>query len=37
MVFGLQFFLAGFLAEMASRNDTKRHNYQVAENINRPA
>ena len=37
MVFGLQFFLTGFLAEMTSRNDAKRHNYQVAENINRPA
>lgn len=37
MVFGLQFFLTGFLAEMSSRNDTKRHDYQVAENINRPA
>lgn len=36
MVFGLQFFLAGFLAEMTSRNDAKRHDYQVAENINRP-
>jgi len=36
MVFGLQFFLAGFLAEMTSRNDAKRHDYQVAEKINRP-
>lgn len=36
MVFGLQFFLAGFLAEMTSRSDAKRHDYQVAENINRP-
>jgi glycosyltransferase involved in cell wall biosynthesis len=36
MVFGLQFFLAGFLAEMTSRNDAKRHDYQVAERINRP-
>jgi len=35
MVFGLQFFLAGFLAEMTSRNDSKRHDYQVAENIDR--
>ena len=35
MVFGLQFFLAGFLAEMASRNDVKRNDYQVAENISR--
>ena len=34
MVFGLQFFLAGFLAEMTTRNDTKRHNYQVTDNIN---
>ena len=34
MVFGLQFFLAGFLAEMTTRNDTKRHNYQVSDNIN---
>lgn len=37
MVFGLQFFLAGFLAEMTSRNDSKRHDYQVAENIDRSA
>ena len=35
MVIGVQFFLTGFLAEMTSRNDTKRHDYQVAEHIDR--
>ena len=36
MVMGLQFFLAGFLAEMTSRNDANRGNYKIASKINRP-
>ena len=36
MVMGLQFFLAGFLAEMTSRNDANRSNYKIAAKINRP-
>ena len=36
MVMGLQFFLAGFLAEMTSRNDANRSNYKIASKINRP-
>jgi len=35
MVMGVQFFLAGFLAEMTSRNNTQRHAYEVAEKVNR--
>jgi len=34
MVMGVQFFLAGFLAEMTSRNNTQRHAYEVAEKVN---
>ena len=36
IILGVQFFLAGFIAEMTSRNDAKRHSYQVSENVNRP-
>ena len=36
MVMGLQFFLAGFLAEMTSRNDANRSHYKIASKINRP-
>lgn len=31
MIIGVQFFLAGFLAEMASRNDVARNQYLVAD------
>lgn len=33
MVMGVQFFLAGFLAEMTSRNDAKRSAYQIRETL----
>ncbi|MDA0912521.1 MAG: glycosyltransferase family 2 protein [Bacteroidetes bacterium] len=33
MVIGAQFFLTGFLAEMTSRNDPRRHDYQVTERV----
>lgn len=36
MIMGLQFFLAGFLAEMASRNNASRSEYKVSSKINRP-
>ena len=36
MIMGLQFFLAGFLAEMTSRNDTSRSEYKISGKINRP-
>lgn len=36
MIMGLQFFLAGFLAEMTSRNDASRSNYKISTKINRP-
>ena len=35
MVMGLQFFLAGFLAEMTSRNNTSRSDYKISTKINR--
>ena len=34
MVLGAQFFLAGFLAEMVSRNDPKRTDYRVMKTLN---
>lgn len=36
MIMGLQFFLAGFLAEMTSRNDASRSDYKISSKINRP-
>lgn len=36
MIMGLQFFLAGFLAEMTSRNDKSRSEYKISGKINRP-
>ena len=36
MIMGLQFFLAGFLAEMTSRNDARRSDYKISTKINRP-
>lgn len=36
MIMGLQFFLAGFLAEMTSRNDASRSDYKISTKINRP-
>lgn len=36
MIMGLQFFLAGFLAEMTSRNDASRSEYKISTKINRP-
>ncbi|MBV41918.1 MAG: glycosyltransferase [Crocinitomicaceae bacterium] len=36
MIMGLQFFLAGFLAEMTSRNNASRSEYKVSSKINRP-
>lgn len=35
MVMGLQFFLTGFLAEMTSRNDARRSQYQIDKRIGR--
>ena len=35
MVLGAQFFLAGFLAEMVSRNDPKRTDYRVMKTLSR--
>tara|TARA_B110000503_G_scaffold8727_1_gene11863 strand:+ start:2376 stop:3362 length:987 start_codon:yes stop_codon:yes gene_type:complete len=35
MVMGLQFFLTGFLAEMTSRTDSSRRDYQVSTKIGR--
>ena len=35
MVMGLQFFLTGFLAEMTSRTDSSRRDYQVSKQIGR--
>jgi glycosyltransferase involved in cell wall biosynthesis len=35
MIMGLQFFLAGFIAEMSSRNDSSRSDYKIAAKINR--
>ena len=34
IIIGVQFFLAGFLGEMLSRNSTSRNNYQIKEKLN---
>ena len=34
IVIGVQFFLAGFLGEMLSRNSPNRNQYQIKEKIN---
>ena len=34
MILGVQFFLAGFLAEMVGRNSSSRNNYLVEKNLN---
>jgi len=33
MIIGVQLFLAGFIADLVSRNSTDRNNYQIAEKI----
>jgi len=35
MILGTQLFLAGFVADLVSRNSNDRNNYQIAENTNR--
>ena len=33
MIIGVQLFLAGFIAEMISRNNYDRNNYQIEQEI----
>ena len=33
MIIGMQLFLAGFIAELISRNSTSRNEYLIAEKI----
>jgi hypothetical protein len=35
MIIGTQLFLAGFVADLVSRNSHDRNNYQIAEDTNR--